>query len=164
MASSSSSSPSSRWPSWSSSEIFRTPNSVGLQVLGVGPVFRRPLRIRSLIFFSFGVRCSGVPKTPKNQILDFLYSLSWCSDVAFLIVGYRSGAPLVFQRPLNFPFQIFFSGSVRCSGVPKTPKFQISDFRLFLFGVRPTDLGLDIPELQHAPKWLEQSSPKLKNF
>ena len=109
-----------------------TPNSVGLQVLGVGPVFRRPLRIRSLIFFSFGVRCSGVPKTPKNQILDFLYSLSWCSDVAFLIVGYRSGAPLVFQRPLNFPFQIFFSGSVRCSGVLKTPKFQISDFRLFI--------------------------------
>ena len=119
-----------------------TPNSVGLQVLGVGPVFRRPLRIRSLTFFSFGVRCSGVPKTPKNQILDFLYSLSWCSDVAFLIVGYRSGAPLVFQRPLNFPFQIFFSGSVRCSGVPKTPKFQISDFRLFLFGVRPTELGV----------------------
>ena len=89
-------------------------------------------------------RCSGVPKTPKNQILDFLYSLSWCSDVAFLIVGYRSGAPLVFQRPLNFPFQIFFSGSVRCSGVPKTPKFQISDFRLFLFGVRPTELGVKL--------------------
>ena len=36
----------------------------------------------------------------------YWYSLSWCSDVAFLIVGYRSGAPLVFQRPLNFPFQI----------------------------------------------------------
>ena len=119
-----------------------TPNSVGLQVLGVGPVCRRPLKIRSWIFCSFGVRYPGVPKTPKNQILDFLHSLSWCSDVAFLIVGYRSGAPLVFQRPLNFPFQIFFSGSVRCSGVPKTPKFQISDFRLFLFGVRPTELGV----------------------
>ena len=112
-------------------------------------MFRRPLRIRSLIFFSFGVRCSGVPKTPKNQILDFLYSLSWCSDVAFLIVGYRSGAPLVFQRPLNFPFQIFFSGSVRCSGVPKTPKFQISDFRLFIFGGRPTVLGRAVP---HTPR------------
>ena len=105
-------------------------------------MFRRPLKIKSRIFLSFGVRCSGVPKTPKNQILNYLYSLSWCSDVAFLIVGYRSGAPLVFQRPQNFPFQIFFSGSVRCSGVPKTPKFQISDVRLFLFGVRPTELGV----------------------
>ena len=107
-----------------------TPNSVGLQVLGVGPVFRRPLRIRSLTFFFFGVRCSGVPKTPKNQILDFLYSLSWCSDVVFFIVGYRSGAPLVFQRPLKFPFQIFFSGSVRCSGDrrPLNFRFLIFDF------------------------------------
>ena len=98
-----------------------TPNSLGLQVFSVGPVFRRPLKIRSWIFFSFGVRCSGVPKTPKNQILDFLYSLSWCSDVAFLIVGYRSGAPLVFQRPLNFPFQIFFlwqCSVFRCSEDP----------------------------------------------
>ena len=121
-----------------------TPNSVGLQVLGVGPVSRRPLKTRSWICFSLGVRCAGVPKTPKNHILDFLHSLSWCSDVAFLIVGYRSGAPLVFQRPLNFPFQIFFSGSVRCSGVPKTPKFQISDFRLFIFGGRPTGLGVHV--------------------
>ena len=123
-------------------KTFVTPNSVGVLVFSVPPVFRRLLKIRSWIFFSFGVRCSGVPKTPKNQILDFLHSPSWCSDVAFLIVGYRSGAPLVFQRPLNFPFQIFFSGSVRCSGVPKTPKFQTSDFRLFLFGVRPTELGV----------------------
>ena len=101
-------------------------------------MFRRPLIFDFCLF-----RCSGVPKTRKNQILDFLYSLSWCSDVAFLIVGYRSGAPLVFQRPLNFPFQIFFSGSVRCSGVLKTPRFQtsVNEFCLFLLGVRPTELG-----------------------
>ena len=42
----------------------------------------------------------------------------------------------------KFPVSDAFSGSVRCSGVPKTPKFQISDFRLFLFGVRPTELDV----------------------
>ena len=103
---------------------------------------RAYLHTYTQLSWSSGVRCrDGVPKTLNFRSWIFLYSFSWCSDVAFLIVGYRSGAPLVFQRPLNFPFQIFFSGSVRCSGVPKTPKFQISDFRLFLLGVRPTELG-----------------------
>ena len=41
------------------------------------PVFRRPLKIESRIFFSFGVRCSGLPKTHKNWISDFF--LIWCS-------------------------------------------------------------------------------------
>ena len=39
------------------------PNSVGLQVFGVGPVFRRPLRIKSLTVndFFFSLSVFGVP-------------------------------------------------------------------------------------------------------
>ena len=42
-------------------------------VFGV-PVFRRPLKIAFWIFSSTGVRCSGLPSTPKLSISKFWFS------------------------------------------------------------------------------------------
>ena len=62
------------------------------------PVFRTPLKIGSLIFFSAGLRSSGLPKTPKNWVQNF--------------------------RPLHF------HADFHSSGLGKTPKNWISDFFL----------------------------------
>ena len=95
-----------------------TPSSIGLKVSGVTPVSGRLSKNGFRSFFSAGVRCPGLGKTPKNWVQNF-------RPLHFHADFHSSGL----GKTPKIGFQIFSPAGLRCPGLPKNPKFPISNFR-----------------------------------
>ena len=82
-------------------------------VFGIS-VFQRALKIASWIFSPTGVRCSGLPSTPKFAISKFRFSAFGVRPIELGVIGYW---PPQSKKKIRLTFSNFLDSPTNCSTV-----------------------------------------------